>query len=94
MASSLTIDYVIEPQPGIAAARNAALDRLPSDATHLVFVDDDEIVSPQWIRALCAAEEAYGAEIVCARSARSSPSMRPRGSNAGGTCSAIPSARG
>lgn len=65
LASPLAIDYVIEPQPGIAAARNAALDRLPSDATHLVFVDDDEVVPREWIQALCAAEEAYGAEIVC-----------------------------
>lgn len=43
------IEYVHEPQPGIAAARNAGLSRLRPSDTHVMFVDDDERVSPDWL---------------------------------------------
>jgi glycosyltransferase involved in cell wall biosynthesis len=42
--------YVHEPIPGIAAARNRALDEAGTDL--LVFVDDDERPVPGWLRAL------------------------------------------
>jgi len=44
------VDYVHEPAPGIAAARNRALDE--ADADLLVFVDDDERPRPGWLVAL------------------------------------------
>jgi succinoglycan biosynthesis protein ExoM len=40
--------YVHEPHPGIAAARNRALDEA-ADAATLVFIDDDERPSDAWL---------------------------------------------
>jgi succinoglycan biosynthesis protein ExoM len=47
------IGYRHEPVPGIAAARNRALDE-SSDADLLVFIDDDERPVDGWLRALVA----------------------------------------
>jgi succinoglycan biosynthesis protein ExoM len=45
------IGYVHEPTPGIAAARNRALvESRGSDL--LVFIDDDERPTPEWLRSL------------------------------------------
>ena len=41
------VRYVHEPQPGIAAARNRALDEAETDL--LVFIDDDERPVPRWL---------------------------------------------
>ena len=44
------VRYVHEPRPGIAAARNRALTEGYSlDADALVFIDDDELPSKQWL---------------------------------------------
>ncbi|MBF4463521.1 MULTISPECIES: glycosyltransferase family 2 protein [unclassified Rathayibacter] len=64
-AASVPLVYAIEPKPGIAAARNAALDRVPSSATHIVFVDDDEVVSSGWLGHLLRVETQLNADIVC-----------------------------
>lgn len=45
------VQYVHEPIPGIAAARNRALDEA-ADADVLVFVDDDELPLAGWLDAL------------------------------------------
>jgi beta-1,4-mannosyltransferase len=43
--------YVVEPRPGIAAVRNRALAECDgSDA--LLFLDDDEVPEPGWLRAM------------------------------------------
>lgn len=47
------VRYVHEPTPGIAAARNRALDECP-DSHLLVFIDDDERPVPAWLSALLA----------------------------------------
>jgi succinoglycan biosynthesis protein ExoM len=47
------VRYVHEPQPGIAAARNRALAET-SDIDAVVFVDDDEEPSADWLAALVA----------------------------------------
>jgi hypothetical protein len=44
------VRYEHEPKPGIAAARNRALDAASTDL--LVFIDDDERPVPGWLRAL------------------------------------------
>jgi glycosyltransferase involved in cell wall biosynthesis len=51
--SNLGIDYVHERTPGIAAARNRAMDEADGDDL-LVFIDDDERPSPDWLARLCA----------------------------------------
>lgn len=45
------VRYVHEPAPGIAAARNRALDAA-GEAGVLVFIDDDERPTERWLRSL------------------------------------------
>lgn len=45
------VRYVVEPMPGIAAARNRAL-RESSDDDVLIFIDDDERPEPGWLESL------------------------------------------
>lgn len=52
------VRYVHEPRPGIAAARQAALDAAPADAL-LAFIDDDEHPEPGWLRHLVATWARY-----------------------------------
>ena len=55
--------YVHEPEPGIVAGRNRALSQAHgSDA--LIFIDDDEIPSPGWLRALVSTWRAQGCAAV------------------------------
>ena len=55
--------YVHEPEPGIVAGRNRALSQAHgSDA--LVFIDDDEIPSPGWLKALVSTWSAQGCAAV------------------------------
>ena len=57
------IVYVHEPEPGIVAGRNRALDE--SGHEHLlVFIDDDELPRPGWLAALLAARERHGCAAV------------------------------
>lgn len=56
------ISYEIEPQQGIASARNRALDMGPADA--FIFVDDDEYVSENWLKALVSTWRSTGADVV------------------------------
>jgi succinoglycan biosynthesis protein ExoM len=52
--------YVVEPHPGIAAARNRALDEAGTDL--LVFIDDDELPEPGWLDALLDARARFAAD--------------------------------
>lgn len=54
--------YRHEPRPGIAAARNLALDVASTDA--LVFIDDDEQPAAQWLTNLVACWRDSGADAV------------------------------
>ncbi|WNB85075.1 glycosyltransferase [Cellulomonas sp. ATA003] len=53
------VAYTHEPVPGIAAARNRALDEA-GDADLLVFVDDDERPEPGWLDALVSTHAREG----------------------------------
>jgi cellulose synthase/poly-beta-1,6-N-acetylglucosamine synthase-like glycosyltransferase len=57
------IRYVHEPTPGIAAARNRAIEEA-GDADVLVFIDDDERPVPGWLRSLLSTREETGADAV------------------------------
>jgi len=50
-SADIAIGYEHEPTPGIAAARNRALDTA-TDVDLLVFIDDDERPSPSWLSLL------------------------------------------
>ena len=61
--ATLRLVYVHEPEPGIVAGRNRALSQAHgSDA--LVFIDDDEIPSPGWLKALVSTWRAQGCAAV------------------------------
>jgi glycosyltransferase involved in cell wall biosynthesis len=57
------LQYVAEPRPGIAAARNAALSAASEDE-FICFIDDDEIPAPDWLHQLLRAQDAYSADVV------------------------------
>jgi glycosyltransferase involved in cell wall biosynthesis len=51
MTQDAPVRYVAEPTPGIAAARNRALDEAAADGI-VVFIDDDERPVPGWLTAI------------------------------------------
>ncbi|WP_337002636.1 MULTISPECIES: polysaccharide deacetylase family protein [unclassified Microbacterium] len=57
------VTYAPEPTPGIAAARQHALDAV-SGFDLLAFIDDDEVPHPQWLRALVDTWRRTGAAAV------------------------------
>ncbi|MDH3679848.1 MAG: glycosyltransferase family 2 protein [Acidimicrobiia bacterium] len=58
----LPLVYYHEPEPGLAAARNRALDEARGRV--LVFIDDDESAGPGWPGGLLATMSATGAALV------------------------------
>ncbi|MDX2377467.1 glycosyltransferase [Microbacterium sp. LRZ72] len=59
------VDYVAEPRRGLSAVRNRAIEAaLAASADALVFIDDDEMPSHGWLRALTDPWLAGFAEIV------------------------------
>ncbi|TWG93034.1 succinoglycan biosynthesis protein ExoM [Mesorhizobium sp. J18] len=56
------ITYVHAPARNISIARNACLENCTGD--YAAFVDDDEIVSPDWLKELLAVAEREGADVV------------------------------
>lgn len=70
-----SVSYVHEPTPGIAAARNAALDAA-HDSPALVFIDDDETPAAGWLDALLAAHCRFTAQAIagpCVRTYATEP---------------------
>lgn len=57
------VRYAHEPVPGIAAARNRALDSVDDDCV-LIFIDDDEHPCAGWLTALLGTYQATGAGAV------------------------------
>lgn len=55
------IRYVLEPRPGIAAARNASL-REAAGADFVAFLDDDEEPAPDWLVRLIECARRYDAD--------------------------------
>jgi glycosyltransferase involved in cell wall biosynthesis len=62
-AAGVAVRYVVESHPGIAAARNRALDEARGSDL-LVFIDDDEHPHEGWLRALVGTRERAGAAAV------------------------------
>jgi glycosyltransferase involved in cell wall biosynthesis len=58
------LTYLVEAERGLSAARNRALDATPPETDFVAFVDDDERVSPGWLRAMLATQRRTGAEAV------------------------------
>lgn len=58
------VEYLHEPAPGIAAARNRGLDATTKDDDAIIFIDDDELPAPGWLREILAYAVAQAADIV------------------------------
>jgi succinoglycan biosynthesis protein ExoM len=59
------LDYAVEPEPGIPAARNRALEvAIARGARLLAFIDDDEHPDTRWLRELVAEFQATGAVLI------------------------------
>lgn len=58
----MTIRYVHEPRPGVAYARNAAVNA--ATGTLIAFLDDDEEASPAWLAELMAVQNRLSADVV------------------------------
>lgn len=80
----LNVRYEIEPDPGISAARNRCLDLIEDDDDALVFVDDDELVSPSWLDELVRTAENYDVDIVAAPVLALPPKQVPKWLTTGG----------
>ena len=57
------VEYVAEPRPGIAAARNRLLDSA-RDCDAVAFIDDDERPCGGWLGALLTCMDAHEADVV------------------------------
>jgi GT2 family glycosyltransferase len=55
--------YALQPVPGYASARNAAV-ALIGDAEYLAFIDDDELPEAGWLERLQATARAHSADVV------------------------------
>lgn len=54
------IHYFVEPVKNISLARNTAVEQ--AKGRYLLFIDDDEVASPHWVRQLLSTLEAFGAD--------------------------------
>lgn len=60
-----TVEYVVEPAPGLSAARNAAIAAARDHGAEAVaMLDDDEWASPDWLAQLLETRRSTGASIV------------------------------
>ncbi len=67
-AADLPFDacYEVEPERGLSAIRNHLLERaLACRATHVAFIDDDEIAHPLWLIKMISGLFQYQADVVC-----------------------------
>ena len=55
---------VVEPRPGICAARNRALDEVGDDVDWVAFIDDDEVPESTWLANLIATQRRTNADVV------------------------------
>lgn len=59
----VSVRYVVEERPGVAAVRNRALDETP-ERDLLIFIDDDEEPEPGWLAALVGLRASTGCQAV------------------------------
>ena len=56
--------YCCEPRRGLSHVRNKCVEMASEFADALVFIDDDEVPSPEWLKHLAACQKVYGADAV------------------------------
>ncbi len=60
----MALTYVHEARPGIAPARNRALDSVDQDTEWIAFIDDDEVPAADWLDCLLRGQRAFEADVV------------------------------
>lgn len=60
----IALSYVVEPKPGVSCARNRGLAQLSDGDDWFAFIDDDEVATESWLRALVEQSMASDADIV------------------------------
>jgi glycosyltransferase involved in cell wall biosynthesis len=60
-AFSVPVIYGIEPERGIASARNRAV-QLAGDVDFIAFIDDDEVADSRWLDELLSAQANFGVD--------------------------------
>lgn len=58
--SSIPVQYCVEPEQGIALARNRVVEN--ATGNYVAFIDDDEFPESDWLISLFAARAKYGAD--------------------------------
>lgn len=66
VAAEFGVDHVVEPERGLAAVRNRALDEA-GQASVVVFIDDDEVPTDGWLALLVERWRVTGAAAVSGR---------------------------
>jgi glycosyltransferase involved in cell wall biosynthesis len=56
---TLAIREVRESQPGLSNARNRALSEIPRAVDYIIWIDDDVLVSPDWLASFVAGVRRY-----------------------------------
>lgn len=58
------VTYLVEPQRGLSAVRNRALNAVSAGTDFIAFVDDDEEASPNWLAELLRTQSRFDAAAV------------------------------
>ena len=61
MPETISLAYVHEPRPGVANARNAAIDKVRT--RFIAFLDDDQSAAPGWLAALLSCSARFPAAV-------------------------------
>jgi succinoglycan biosynthesis protein ExoM len=77
-ALRLPIRYLTDPRRGIPFVRNTAVAAaLAGGATHVLFIDDDELPEREWLSTLLHVQRVYDADVVAGPSLSNLPSDTP-----------------
>ncbi|MHC5109443.1 MAG: glycosyltransferase family 2 protein [Planctomycetota bacterium] len=60
---NLRFAYIVEKRPGIAVARNTAMEHAP-ETDWIAFIDDDEVPEPSWLNELIRAQRQFQADVI------------------------------
>jgi len=74
--SSFNVKYDVEPEQNISLVRNRALTHVDSD--YIAFIDDDEIISENWLLNIMATLTEHNADVVFGPVIRLLPNNSPR----------------
>jgi glycosyltransferase involved in cell wall biosynthesis len=73
---TINIRYVLESEQGLSYARNRGI--ASTDSQYIVFIDDDILVEPKWLRAIYSTFKGFDSDAVGGRIWLKSPSKLPK----------------